>query len=273
MKLARKNSERSCADGALSFKLMALMTVLFGALALTLQAAQPSWWTTVLNSNPRNDSAAVNESQVKLFTEKAVAQMNAHLSGGAGTTLNSLVTGWTNDYQTHGYSATSPKPSDLQAMRVGQLKYIADKIYTPLISAGYMLATPIWLHTNAVVDSNLATAGQLKEVFSFEIATPQTPIIATVVKGSTFATLSWSDPVVSIQHFTIQGSTNGGTTWVNLTTTISGTLNTVTVTGLTLGANYIFRMTASNVAGTSSASTTDASPIITLTTPTATLVP
>jgi hypothetical protein len=70
MKTTRQQTDRSCADGALSFKLMAAMTIAFGAVAITLQAAQPSWWATrgAVNTNPKNDSAVVNQGQLKKFT-------------------------------------------------------------------------------------------------------------------------------------------------------------------------------------------------------------
>jgi hypothetical protein len=99
MKLARKKNERTCADGALSFKLMALMTFIFAALALTLQAAPPGWWSSrgaVNTLLTRNDSALVNEGQLKQFTARAVDEMNVNLplADGAGTNLNNLVYGW-----------------------------------------------------------------------------------------------------------------------------------------------------------------------------------
>ncbi len=252
--------------------LPALIFLLTSSLFLhPLSASQPAWWTArgaINTSLTPNDYAVVNEGQLKKMTYEVVQEMNAKLSGGAGTALNNLATGWSTSYQSYGLGT-----NDYQTMNVGQLKYIANLIYAPLIANGYMAAAPAWLHVNSQVDPNLATIGQLKSVFAFEVAVPKTPANLTVVFGSTQATLNWSDPVISIQNFTIQSSTDGGATWSNLAT-VAGNTTTATVTGLTLGANYTFQVTASNAAGTSTPSTSDAAPIISLSTPSgATLVP
>jgi hypothetical protein len=270
MKIVRQQANRSCADGALSFKVMMAMTLSFGVVAISLQAAQPAWWTSrgAINSSPRNDSAVVNEGQLKKFTFESVQELNADLTGGAGSTLNSMALGWSNYYHTNGFST-----NDYQAMNVGQLKQIASLVYPPLISAGYMTNTPTWLHTNSLVDSNLATLGQLKQVFAFEIATPQVPVNLVVLLGTTTATLNWADPVISVQYFTVQMSTDGGTTWTSLPN-VAGTSFSDTITGLTPGVDYSFRVTASNPSGSSAPSSSDAAPIISLLTPYgATLVP
>jgi hypothetical protein len=270
MKNRCQQTNRSCADGALSSKLMVAMTVAFAALAITLQAAQPSWWTSrgAVNSNPKNDFAVVNEGQLKKITFEAVQELNASLAGGAGSSLNSLATGWSNYYQTNGFST-----NDYKAINVGQVKYIASLVYPQLISSGYMTNTPAWLHTNSLVDTNLATVGQLKQVFAFEIATPQVPVNLVVQLGTTSATLSWTDPVISMQYYTVQVSTDGGITWTSLPN-VAGTSLSDTITSLTPGVTYSFRVSASNPSGTSAYSTSDAAPIIALSTPYgATLVP
>jgi hypothetical protein len=175
---------------------------------------------------------------------------------------------WSNYYEVNGLST-----NDDEAMKVGQLKYIASLVYPPLISAGYLASTPTWLHPNSLVDSNVANLGQLKEVFDFEIATPQTPTNLEVIQDGTAATLSWSDPVISVANFTILYSTNGGTTWLTYET-VAGNTTSAPITGLILGTDYSFQVTASNPSGTSTPSSSDSAPIITLQTPFgATLVP
>ena len=61
--------------------MMALMTIAFGALAFSLEASQPAWWTSrgAVNTNTKNDNLAINESQLKQFTQKAVLELNADL--------------------------------------------------------------------------------------------------------------------------------------------------------------------------------------------------
>jgi Fibronectin type III domain len=109
-------------------------------------------------------------------------------------------------------------------------------------------------------------------MFAFEIATPQVPVNLTVLLGTTSAVLTWNDPVISVQYYTVQVSTDG-TTWTSLPN-VAGTSLSDTITGLTPGVNYSFRVSASNHSGTSAPSTSDAAPIIALSTPYgATLVP
>jgi len=273
-----KRGSASTEKASLTIQQFGLMVTVFAALAVTLQAAQPAWWTATggpLNSHAANDYEVANQGQLKQFTEKAVQYMDTNLTGGAGTTLDSLVSGWSNSYLTNGYSSTNPAPAEFKAVNQGQLKYIANLIYPVLSSAGYITTNyPSWTQTNAS-DYKVANLGELKQVFDFEIAVPQTPVNLTVVLAGTSATLSWSEPVINVQNFTIQYSTDGGATWSTLTTIPGGiTTATVTATGLTLGTNYSFRVSASNSAGSSSPSTAEAAPFITLLTPSgATLVP
>ena len=63
---------------------------------VSTSAAHPAWWASrgATSSNPPNDDTAVNQGQLKLFTQKAVQELNARIPGGAGADLNSLVNGW-----------------------------------------------------------------------------------------------------------------------------------------------------------------------------------
>ncbi len=273
-KLRRRGATST--ESSLTLQQLGLMLGIFTILSVSLEATQPAWWTATggpLNSNPPNDYAVANQGQLKQFTQKAAAYLNANLTNGAGATLNSMVTGWSNYYQTNGYTSTNPAPADLKVVNQGQLKYIASLVYPQLSTAGYMSTNvPTWLQTNAS-DFKAANLGELKQIFAFQISAPQTPINLVVQFGSTSATLTWSDPVVSVQSFTVQYSTNGGSSWTTAAT-VAGNVFTATMTGLTLGSNYSFRVTASNGAGSSAPSTGDAAPIITLYTPLdATLVP
>jgi hypothetical protein len=275
MKLTCKRSERTCADGALSWKLMALMTVSFAALTITLEAAAPGWWTSrgaVASNNTPN--AVVTVGQLKQFTARAVDEMNAHLSGGAGASLTNLVYGWHQDYSTNGYSGSHPKPSDSQVATMGQLKYIGNLIWNRQVAAGYTDVLPIWFATTNS-NPNLAVIGQAKMVLDFDytISKPLSPSSLTVVLASNQAVLNWSDSSNNVQSYVIQQSTDGGTTWTTVTT-VSGTTTSYTASGLTLGTPYTFRVIADATANIASASAGDTAPIITLTAPSgATLVP
>jgi hypothetical protein len=267
---------------------LGLIVVCSALCALTSLASPPTWWASrgavlppVVTTNSgvvttnyvTDDYAAVTQGQLKQFTARAIDELNANLSGGAGTNLNSMMSNWTADYATNGYGATNIKPSDYTAMNVGQVKYIGNKVWTRLVAGGYSGSAPTWLALNTNSDSNLANLGQLKEMFNFQIGGSLTPTNVTVVFGYTTATISWTDSSSGITGYTIQYSTDGGTSWSTLTT-VSGSTTSTTATGLTLGADYEFQVTANTSGGSSSPSTASAAPTITLVTPLdATLVP
>ncbi len=133
----------------------------------------PAWWLErgATNANPQNDHAAVNQGQLKHFTQKAVEELNARIPGGAAGDLNTLVNGWTQEYQTGNHSAQNPLPADFHAMTIGQLKWIASKINNRLIYACYIDTLPAWLAISAT-DNQLANLGQLKTIFNFDLTAP-----------------------------------------------------------------------------------------------------
>jgi hypothetical protein len=85
-------------------------------------------------------------------------------------------------------------------------------------------------------------------------AVPQAPsgVVATASAGR--ATLSWSPPTASsggaILNYIVQHSSNGGSTWLTFNSGAASTATTATVTGLTNGTRYIFRVAAVHAAGT-----------------------
>jgi hypothetical protein len=285
MKLPRKQRDETSATITQTLGLILACSALC---ALTAFGASPAWWASrgavsapVVTTNGGvvttnyipDDYAAVTQGQLKRFTQKAVLEMNANLSGGAGTNLNSMVSNWINDYATNGYNATNLKPSDYTALNAGQLKYIGNKVWSRLVSAGYTSTAPSWLALNTNSDNQAANLGQLKQIFNFNLTTLSAPTGVTVVLGGTSATISWTDSGSGILNFIVQSSTDGGTTWSTLTT-VSGTTFSTTATGLTLGGTYLFRVTATNSGGSSPPSTSDDAPTFSLTTPFgATLVP
>lgn len=146
--------------------------VLFPIMAL--QAAPPSWWSQrgATTNSPADDFAAVNQGQLKHFTKKAVEEMNARLPGGAGADLNALLQTWATQYQAGGYSAANPYPADFNAITVGQLKWIAQKIQTRLLTVRYTTTFPVWLQAHAASDTQVANLGQLKTLFAFDLSAP-----------------------------------------------------------------------------------------------------
>jgi hypothetical protein len=79
------------------------------------------------------------------------------------------------------------------------------------------------------------------------VTIPRLPTNLTVTRGNTSASLTWTAPAnngdLAISYYTIQYSVNGGSSW----TDFSNTVNTnITVTGLTNGTSYVFRVAAIN---------------------------
>jgi len=248
-----------------------LMVACSGLFMVTAYATGPGWWSSsgavTGNTSP---NAAVAQGQLKFFTQKAVAQLNANLTnatlavGGAGTTLNNLVIGWTNDYYTNVYTALSPKPQDRQAVTVGQLKYIASLYYSQLAAAGYTASWPGWLYPDPGNDSQLAAEGQLKTVFNFDITntlTAPTDLTATTQSDGSVE-LSWQESSLNVTGFTIQR--NDGSGWTNIATVGAG-VNDYTVAAASAGTSgtSTFRITANNngISSTTSASSGASLPI------------
>jgi len=274
MKLTPRQREEIASAAILhSLALILACSTLF---FVTAYAADPVWWSSpgtgtqgavvapqvVTNSGVvttnyiPNNNAVVTESQLKQFTARAVDELNATLtsSGGAGTTLNTMVSNWASDYTTNGYSATHIKPSDLSAMTVGQLKTIANLIYPQLAAGGYTGLAPSWLAANPTTDNTVATLGQLKEVFNFDLSLPPNAVTGLTVTASNpdELDLNWSLPAMNnATSIVLEQSTDGGTTWTTIAT-LAPTTTGYADTGLISTSGYEFKVVSSNTSGSSS---------------------
>ena len=76
---------------------------------------------------------------------------------------------------------------------------------------------------------------------------PSAPLNITATASNASATVAWDSPTFTgggdITGYTVQRSTDGGTTW---TYALSATAQSATVTGLTNGVAYVFRAAATN---------------------------
>lgn len=95
----------------------------------------------------------------------------------------------------------------------------------------------------------------------WDLFLPAAPTGVTGTAGNAQATVSWTAPTVSAQtpvtDYTVQYSSNNGSSWTTFSRSAS-TATSATVTGLTNGTSYTFRVAAVNGVGTGSYSTASA---------------
>ncbi|MES2738737.1 MAG: hypothetical protein V4672_20640 [Verrucomicrobiota bacterium] len=142
-----------------------LSALLFVSLLLPAHAAAPQWWAqrgVIAPNKARDDFAAINQGQLKNLAAKAVAEMNAKLTGGAGTALNQRVASW---------STNTAQADDFAGVNIGQAKAVARPVYERLLAAGAITTLPSWITTPAASNQDFAAAniGQVKNLFAFEV--------------------------------------------------------------------------------------------------------
>jgi hypothetical protein len=158
-----KETKTNKASGKITPAMLILAVVMtFMPLALVVRLASaegPTWWTTrqVLNhAATTNDFAPVNMGQLKWIATNAMAEMDEHLSGGAGWRVQGVVNSyWLDDNVNYA------------AVNIGQVKNLASVFYDRLIEVGYTNAYP-WPTNAPCNDYAVANMGQVKALFDFD---------------------------------------------------------------------------------------------------------
>ena len=121
--------------------------------------AEPSWWSSrnVTDSSVARDYAPVILGQLKWMATNACDELEAYFPGGAGDEIWSMVSGFsgTNNYY---------------VVNVGQLKYVSSNFYSRFIDAGFTNDYPWTSATTDDVDNAVASIGQMKHLFNFDIS-------------------------------------------------------------------------------------------------------
>jgi len=169
-----------------------LLFFLLPAICVTaLWAAPPAWWSQqqVLDSlhpaSVDDNYAPANLGQLKHVAKQAKAHLDASLPGGAGTAIDTLVTGF------GGNLTTEQRDANYAPINLGQLKAVAKPFYDRLLSAGYDTKANLIAHgypatwgfdypwnPTTPAEDNYAPAnlGQLKIAFSFDASTLVPPV-------------------------------------------------------------------------------------------------
>jgi hypothetical protein len=178
---------------------------------------------------------AINWADNKAYTKTASGNIVSVTLGGSGGS-GSIVTAAT----VAGFPATGSSSGTL---------YIATDTARAYIWAGAYIEAGV---------SGGGTDTELRALF-----TPGAPTSVTPTAGNAQATVSWTAPTgvlaqTPITDYAVQFSSNSGSSWANFTRAAS-TATSATVTGLTNGTAYVFRVSATNGVGTGSYSAASSS--------------
>lgn len=110
--------------------------------------------------------------------------------------------------------------------------------------------------TGISVYARTSSTNLVRLSFTMAPVAPSTPTAPTATRGDGQVALTWTAPAnggSAITDYEIDYSSDSGTTWSTFSDGLSATAS-ATVTGLTNGTSYVFRIRAVNSAGTSSSS-------------------
>lgn len=162
---------------------------------------------------------AINQADGKIFYRTTAGGVGEISGGGAAYTLPTASSG------------------QLGGIRVGDGLQIANGVLSVNVGSGL-----------AISGGAVTATGDAR----WDLFLPPAPTSVTAVAGNGQATVSWTAPTVlpqlPITDYRIQFSSNGGSTWSLFTDSVSAATS-ATVTGLTNGVSYVFRVASVNGLG------------------------
>jgi titin len=173
------------------------------------------------------------------------------------------------------FNGASPGILKLASINSGSASYyfhvdgataVATQVATFTLNGGFSFSDLAWAQADAAMGAHFyARTGPttvLRVATSTAPVAPTAPATPTVVRGDGSVAVAWVAPAnggAAITGYSLDYSSNGGTNWTNWSNTLAAGATSETVTGLTNGTAYVFRVSATNSIGTSAWSSSSAS--------------
>jgi hypothetical protein len=123
---------------------------------------------------------------------------------------------------------------------------------TSISVTGLTNGTSYTFRVSAVNDMGTSSASTVSSAYT-PLGTPAAPTSFSATYGNAQASLSWTAPTDNggsfITNYLVEYSSNGGSSWTTFTHSVS-TTPSITITGLTNGNAYSYRVSAINAVGT-----------------------
>jgi|688.fasta_scaffold00746_41 hypothetical protein len=189
-----------------------------------------------LTTDLETNEVAINYADGKLFVKTPQNTIQAITLGGSGGGGGSSSASIVEATTAAGFPATGASSTLYVATDASRVYRWTGSVYVEIGTAG-----------------GGGTDSELRALF-----VPSAPTSVTATGGNAQATVSWTAPAalstLPITDYTVQFSTDSGSTWTTFTRAAS-TATSATVTGLTNGTAHVFRVSATNGVGAGSYST------------------
>jgi titin len=189
-----------------------------------------------LTTDLETHELAINWTDSKAFTKNAAGQIVSVTLGGGSGSGGSSSANIVEATTAAGFPATGASGTLYVATDASRVYRWTGSVYVEIGTAG-----------------GGGTDSELRALF-----VPAAPTSVTATGGNAQAVVSWTAPSVLAQtpitDYTVQFSTNSGSTWTTFTRAAS-TATSATVTGLTNGTAVVFRVSATNGVGIGNYST------------------